>query len=131
MTEEATQYCVAIGRISKLRPVQEHQPLFRLVPQYPGELLIAGVEGHVDFEFTVDEDGFVRDPRVINAMSTVGTAAKSTGSRLTRSVGKTNLLFEKAALEALERFRYAPMFVDGVATPVQNVQTRISFQIED
>jgi len=127
MSEEATPHCVAIGRISKLRPKQEHQPLFRMLPRYPAELLMSGIEGHVDFTFTVDENGFVRDPQVITAMQT----GRSPRSRSVSDFDKIDRSFEAAALEALERFRYAPVFVDGVATPIENVKTRVSFRIED
>lgn len=127
MSEEATPHCVAIGRISKLRPNQDHQPLFRMIPRYPADLLMSGIEGHVDLEFTVDENGFVRDPQVI----TVARTGRSSRSRTVRDFDETDLSFEAAALEALERFRYAPMFVDGVATPIENVKTRVSFRIDD
>ncbi len=127
MTEEATPHCVAIGRISKLRPNQDHQPVFRMLPRYPADLLISGIEGQVDFEFTVDENGFVRDPQVITAAQT----GRSFRSRTIYDFDETDLSFEAAALDALERFRYAPMFVDGVATPIENVKTRISFRIAD
>ena len=70
MTEDATPHCVAIGRISKLRPNQDYQPVFRMAPRYPARLLMSGIEGHVDFEFTIDESGFVRDPQVITAAQT-------------------------------------------------------------
>jgi len=128
MTEDATPHCLAIGRISKLRPDQDHQPLFRISPRYPAKLLMSGIEGYVDFEFTVDENGFVRDPNVINA------AQKGRSPSRNRSIDvfdEADSSFEVAALEAIERFRYAPMFVDGVATPIENVKTRISFRIED
>lgn len=127
MTEDATQHCVAIGRISKMRPNGEYQPLFRMAPRYPAELLMSGIEGFVDLEFTVDESGFVRDPHVITAAQTGRSASHSRFGYY----DKADRSFEVAALEALERFRYAPRFVDGVATPVENVKTRISFRIDD
>jgi len=127
MTEEATPHCIAIGRISKLRPNQEHQPLFRLTPRYPANLLRSGIEGHVDFKFTVDKNGFVRDPQIIDTVQT----GRPSRPRNVRDFDKSDLSFEAAALDALERFRYAPVFVDGVATPIEDVKTRISFRIED
>lgn len=127
MTEAATPHCVAIGRLSKLRPNQDYQPVFRMAPRYPARLLMSGIEGHVDFEFTIDESGFVRDPQVITAAQT----GRLSRSRSISDFDEIDLSFEAAALDALERFRYAPMFVDGVATPIENVKTRISFTIED
>jgi len=127
MTEEATPHCIAIGRISKLRPYKDYQPLFRIAPRYPNDALMHGIEGSVDFEFTVDASGFVRDPRVITATQT-GRPTPHSRSVYHDQAGRS---LEAAALEALERFRYAPRFVDGVATSVENVRTRISFEIED
>ncbi len=124
----ATEHCVAVGKLSKLRPNQEYQPLFRLAPSYPKDLLIRGIEGHVDFSFKIDENGFVRDPQVLDHVSTGRTRGRG-GSMFQSS--KEDRSFEAAALEALERFRYAPMFVDGKAVEVDNIKTRISFAIED
>lgn len=126
MTEEATPHCIAIGRISKLRPDQDIQPLFRMAPRYPAHLLRAGIEGHVDFEFTIDENGFVRDPHVIKAVQTKQFKSRNVWGR-----DESDQSFEAAALEVVERFRYAPMFVDGVATPIEKVTVRINFKIED
>ena len=125
MSEEATKHCVAIGRISTLRPMHDYQPLFRMAPRYPADLLRSRIEGYVDFTFTIDESGFVRDPHIINAAQTGRSASRSIYS------DKADRSFEVAALEALERFRYAPRVVDGVATSVENVKARISFKIED
>jgi len=128
-TDLATEHCVAIGRLSKLRPNQDYQPLFRLAPEYPRELLISGVEGFVDFEFTIDKNGFVRDPEVLDLVST-GRPGNSIG-RSSFGSRPEDRSFESAALKALERFRYAPRFVDGNAIEVDKVKTRISFAIED
>ena len=110
MSDEATEHCVAIGAIAPVDPDQDYQPLFRMAPSYPSEMLRANAQGHVDFEFTVDENGFVRNPVVID-----------------REGGRA---FEKEALAAVERFRYAPRFEDGEPVPVDGVKTRITFQIE-
>ena len=37
--------------------------------------------------------------------------------------------FEKEALAAVERFRYAPRFEDGEPVAVEGVKTRITFEI--
>jgi len=58
-------------------------------------------------------------------------AGRLSPSRSVSDFDKIDRSFEAAALEALERFRYAPVFVDGVATPIENVKTRVSFRIED
>ena len=90
---------------------------------------MSGVEGYVDFEFTIDKNGFVRDPEVI-AIASSGRASKSIGGSSFDSRPEDRS-FESAALKALERFRYAPRFVDGNAIEVDGVKTRITFEIQD
>lgn len=129
-SDNATKHCVAIGRDSQFSPNQDYVPLFRAAPEYPHSQLRQGIEGHVDLKFTVDENGFVRNPVVIEEVSD----GRINGFRsvLTGSQGKAEYRsFEAAAMAAVERFRYAPRFVDGVAVPVEGVKTRISFQIVD
>ena len=106
----ATEHCVAIGRLSKLRADQDYLPLFRVAPRYPQEMLSRGSEGFVDVAFTVDELGFVRNPEVIRT-------------------GPGDRGFKKVAIDAVERFRYAPRFEDGEAVSVDNVKTRITFEL--
>ena len=106
----ATEHCLVIGQMNTLDPDQKIQPLFRLAAQYPIDMLARRKEGHVDVGFIVDEAGFVRNPRI-----------------LTRSGGES---FEKAALDAVEKFRYAPKFVNGLAVETPHVRTRVTFRIE-
>lgn len=109
MSDEATEHCIAIGAITPVDPNQDYLPLFRMAPKFPTDMLARSKEGYVDFEFTVDENGFVRDPVVIK-----------------REGGKS---FKKEALAAVQRFRYAPRFEDGEPVAVEGVKTRITFQI--
>jgi TonB family protein len=109
MSDEATEHCVAIGAITPSTPDQDYQPLFRMAPKYPGSMLSAGQQGYVDLEFTVDESGFVRDPVVTD-----------------RKGGRA---FEKEAIAAAERFRYAPRFEDGEPVAVDGIKTRITFKL--
>jgi tetratricopeptide (TPR) repeat protein len=127
-SSEATEHCLAIGRLSEGREQQEYLPLYRETPVYPMDMLSAGIVGHVDLEFTVDEAGFVREPVVV-----------ATEQRQRDSAGRRNLKaaqraaaaksFEKEALAAVSEFRYAPTVVDGEATPTPGVRTRITFRI--
>ena len=106
----ATEHCVAIGQLSKQRGDQDYEPLFRMAPSYPIAMLSRGADGFVDIAFTVDESGFTKDPEVIRT-------------------GRGDRGFEKAAIEAVKRFRYAPRFEDGEAVAVENIKTRISFEL--
>jgi TonB family protein len=117
LTEEATQHCIAIGRESQFSPDQDYEPLFRVAPMYPSSMLRAGKSGSVDLEFTIDENGFVREPAVV--------AREINGKERKRSSD-----FDEAAMDAVKRFRYAPKFENGEAVAVAGVKTRISFTIE-
>ncbi|MEM9334857.1 MAG: TonB family protein [Pseudomonadota bacterium] len=116
-SDKATEHCVAIGRESQISPDQDYRPLFRMAPQYPATMLQRGKTGYVDLAFTVNKSGFVTDA-VVEGRSVDGRELK----------GKSD--FDKPALEAVQRFRYAPRFIDGEAVDSENVKTRIRFEIE-
>ena len=86
-------------------------PIVRVAPVYPAAALRAGRSGYVDFLLTVDEQGFVINPQIVD----------STGHES----------FQKAALGAVMKFRYVPRYVDGQAVAVQGVRTRISFELQN
>ena len=69
---------------------------FYLAPEYPGVARAAKVEGRVILEATIDESGAVRDVRVL----------------------RSDPLFDRAALEAVSRWRYTPTRLNGVAVPI-------------
>ncbi|MEM9690584.1 MAG: TonB family protein [Pseudomonadota bacterium] len=117
LSEDATEHCIAIGRDTQFSPDQDYAPIFRIAPVYPASMLSAGKMGYVDLEFTVTESGFVEDVTIINRV--VDGKPKERRSD-----------FDKAALDAVQKFRYAPRFVDGKAVASSGVQTRISFKIE-
>jgi len=81
----------------------------RIIPLYPREALIGGVEGWVELEFTVTETGAVADAVVI--------------------ASHPNRVFDRAALRAVYRWKYKPRIVDGVATS-QLKRQEIVFHIE-
>ncbi len=125
-SDNATSHCVAIGRENQLAPDQDFVPLFVISPQYPHTQLRNGVEGHVVLSFTVDEFGFVKDAEVVETRS-VPTGRRSFRSSFRDPVEHQS--FEASALAALQRYRYAPRFVDGVAVPTEGVTTRTNFRI--
>ena len=86
-------------------------PIVRVAPVYPEAALRERSTGHVDFLFTVDEQGFVINPVVVDF------------------TGHESLQY--AALGAVKKFRYLPQYIDGQAVAVQGVRTRISFEIEN
>ncbi|MEM1260957.1 MAG: tetratricopeptide repeat protein [Pseudomonadota bacterium] len=129
-SEKATEHCVAIGRDSKFTDDQDYLPLYRMAPTYPPAMLRARIEGYVDLEFTVDESGIVRDveaTQVVHTGQKKGAESIGTATQLSRKQRQ----FADAARAAVERFRYAPRFVDGRAVATPGVDSRISFEIEE
>ena len=87
----------------------EYLPIVRVAPVYPNRALSRGLEGYVDLMFTVTEAGTVKDPIVTFS---------------------TSSLFERAAKNAVLKFKYKPRVVDGKPVEVPGVETRIRFQLE-
>ena len=77
-------------------------PLVRINPQYPRAELLSGVEGYVKVRFTVNEDGTVSKPRVVE-------------SRPPR-------VFDLAALTAIKKWKFRPKVINGVAMKQDGVQ---------
>jgi len=84
--------------------------LARVEPVYPHRAEILGLEGRVLVEFTVAEDGSVRDVRVIESSDKV---------------------FDRAAVTAAARFRYQPRVVDAVPVAVPGVQAEFVFRLRN
>lgn len=99
-SDKSTQHCIAIGSMQPWSPEQEQTPLFRIQPEYPMSSLKRRKEGWSQISFTVNEMGFVVDPVILN------------------SKGGSN--FNKASLEAVKKWRYAPKFVDGKAVAAKS-----------
>ena len=120
----ATRHSIAIGRDSPASPEDNYQPLFRQLPKYPREMWQRRIEGSVDVEFTVNEEGFTENARVIRVVT-------SEADRTTKALASDdeNKSFAVAALAAVKKFRYAPRFENGVAVPVENVKARVVFKL--
>lgn len=84
-------------------------PLIRTAANYPQRALARGIEGFVELSFTVNELGNVEDPVV--------TYAEPQG------------VFDRAALQSIERWKYSPAVKDEVAIPTYDVRQRIVFQM--
>ena len=120
----ATRHSIAIGRDSPASPEADYQPLFRQLPKYPRAMWQRRIEGSVVVEFTVNEDGFTENARVIKAVT---SEPDSTIKALASD--DENESFAVAALAAVKKFRYAPRFENGVAVPVENVKARVVFKL--
>ena len=78
---------------------------------YPAESREAKVEGSVLVIYDVNEEGLVGNIRVVSS-SPVG-------------------VFDQAAIEFVRTWRFQPQKRSGVAEAVENVESRISFTLED
>lgn len=108
-SDEATLHCQKIGRLKPRKENQDYLPLFRKPPSYPYGAAHRGLEGWVIVEFNVDEQGFVREPFVVD-----------------HTAGK---IFDEASLDAVLGFRYAPTFRKGIAVNTSGVRTRFTYQM--
>ena len=88
----------------------EYMPIVQVAPQYPRRAMERGLEGYVLLEFTVTREGNVHDPRVIESSSG---------------------LFDRAAIEAVLRFRYRPRVIDGEPVDVPGVRFRMTFELRE
>lgn len=84
-------------------------PLVRVNPQYPSRALIAGVEGWVHLEFTVSAAGTVRDVKVLDA--------------------DPRGYFEKAAEQAVLKYKYKPKVESGASVERTGMQIILSFKL--
>ena len=81
-----------------------------MAPSYPTRARERGTEGWVDLEFTVAKDGTTRD-----AMVRAAEPAET---------------FDRAALDAVKRWRYEPRVVNGKVIE-QRVETRLRFRLTE
>ena len=88
----------------------EYLPIVKVAPSYPRRAQSRGIEGYVIVEFTVSKQGTVVDPVVVEA--------------------KPENLFERAALDAVLKFKYKPRVLNGEPTAVSGVQNRITFELD-
>ncbi|WP_018981529.1 energy transducer TonB [Salinimonas chungwhensis] len=109
-SDKATEHCRAIGRMKPWRAEQEPEPLYRVHPEYPSGAARGGRDGSATLSFTVDREGFVRNVEVTD---TKGGSA-----------------FGNEAQKALEKWRYAPKFVNGEAVESEPLFVQLDFKIE-
>ena len=89
----------------------EYLPIVKVRPIYPNSALSRGIEGYVIVEFTVTRQGTVRDVVVVES--------------------EPSGIFDRAATQAAQKFKYKPRVIDGVAIEVPGVQNKITFEIEE
>ncbi|MBT8443967.1 MAG: TonB family protein [Gammaproteobacteria bacterium] len=88
----------------------EYMPIVRVVPMYPRQAAVLGLEGYVIVSFTVSTTGTVKDCIIVES---------------------SNAIFNRAAVQAALKFKYKPRIIDGNPVEVHDVQTKLTFQLED
>ncbi len=88
----------------------EPKSLVRVNPEYPASALSSGREGWVMLSFVISPTGDVVEPMI----------EQSSGGEP----------FERAALAAIARWKYAPATQDGVPVEQAMTKTIIRFQLE-
>ncbi|MBN1615883.1 MAG: TonB family protein [Spirochaetales bacterium] len=110
ITESASQTSVEEMIFEVSQVDQPPEPLLTVPPIYPMNASMAGIEGKVELEFLVQTDGTVSDITIKNA-SPPG-------------------VFEKAALRALNQWRFKPGTKNGQPV-ITRVYLPMRFQLED
>ena len=94
----ATIQCLAIGETRRIGPGENLRPVYRVSTE---ALRNHGIDEGIQVEFLVDREGFVRSPILLTEVN--------------------DTALSEQILDAIQRFRFAPRFVDGsvVESPSQ------------
>jgi protein TonB len=90
---------------------QNEIPIVRVEPVYPQRALDRGIEGWVEVEFTVTEVGSISEPTILRS--------------------HPSAVFNKAALRAIERWKYEPKVVDGQPVSRPGMRKRLRFELNE
>ncbi len=107
-SDKATEHCLAIGRMKPWNDDIDPIPLYRKDPKYPVSMARRSRDGSVELEFVISSFGFVENISVLTS---------------------THDDFTKSAIEALEKWRYAPKIIEGQAVKSENQKVRLDFTI--
>lgn len=88
---------------------QQYLPISKKAPDYPQRALDKGVQGDCTVSYTVDVQGRVRDPQVLDGC---------------------HPWFAQPSLQAARSFKYQPKLVDGRAVEVPGVKNTFHYSIE-
>jgi protein TonB len=84
-------------------------PLVRVQPTYPMRAAQRGIEGWVEIEFTIGKSGTVKDPVVVGY--------------------EPSKIFNKAALQAIRKWKYNPKIEEGKAVERPGIIVRLRFNL--
>ena len=85
-------------------------PYLKLQPEYPSRALTRGIQGYVDLAFDITAAGTTSNIRVLQA--------------------QPEGIFERAAIRALEKWKYRVPIVDDRPQGQVDMMTRMSFELE-
>jgi len=102
----------------------EYIPISKVPPQYPRRALSRGIAGWVIVEFTVTEQGTIRDPLVVSNCGYIPNIRLPS-----ECVDSPNAVFDNAALKAAMKFKYKPKVIDGKPVETTGVQNRVIFEL--
>lgn len=68
-------------------------PIVRIEPQYPRQALLDGTSGYVVIEFTIEPDGSVSDPKILES--------------------QPRRVFDRSAVRAIYKWKFKPRIVGG------------------
>ena len=85
-------------------------PVYRVAPDYPRSEARDGNEGFAILEFALNTDGEVQGPLSVDA---------------------TSPAFAEEAVEAVQKWRYAPQEVDGIPVEITCMRVTVEFERED
>ena len=104
----------------------EYLPIVKVQPQYPRRALSRGLAGYVIVEFTVTEQGTVRDPIVVEKCGYIPNPRAPK-----ECVDSPHSVFNSSAIKAALKFKYKPKVIDGVPIEAAGVQNKITFELAD
>ena len=107
MVEQQTK---SMGSLNQGGGDRDAVPLVRIDPDYPMQARQRGIEGWVVVEFTVSTAGTVKDAEVV---------ASEPGN-----------VFDRAALNAVRKWKYNPKMQDGKPVERSGVKVRLDFEME-
>ncbi|QYJ93578.1 energy transducer TonB [Shewanella spartinae] len=85
-------------------------PIIQVSPQYPVSAAQEGKEGYVLLEFDISASGAVENIKVIQA--------------------RPKRIFDRAAINALKKWKYKPKMEEGRVTPQTKQQVRLDFKLD-
>ncbi|WDE05254.1 TonB family protein [Thalassomonas viridans] len=91
-------------------PDSNARPVVQMPPKYPTEALSKGIEGWVLLAFDINAVGGVENVKVLDA--------------------KPKRVFDKAAKQALRKWKYRAKLVDGTAVIQKNLTVQLDFNME-